>query len=345
VGVMAMNEFYDAIQPGPPPPTKQVEGPHFYRDVHAQEKLRQQARNMTRQQLFDNGFLTVEDLDDEELRYGRCRDSAGRIPKVTKTMEMVPRDLYDEMVAEHLNRTKEKYRQNLDAALQVMVDIMGDESCEPKDRMEAAKHIIERQLGKSVERVAVSVTKEPWQELLGDVAQITRAQHLALKEGAIDAEVVEAPVDSGPEQIGSEGSAHLPQDDATLYAPSPDEATTPDGHYPREQGWGPDVGSGDPSISRAIDAPSHTNLARSNPVGERTLSEAIRAAEAEQRRVAEARAQRTKLVDQAKKRRRAQRAVGADVLRRNVPADAFAKAQERLADTNAPMEREDDGAG
>lgn len=306
------NEFWEAIQPGPPPPTREVAHPHFYQHVHEQEKLKQQARNMTRQQLFDNGFITVEDLDDEELRLGRCRDGHGRIPHVTKTMEMVPRDLYDEMVAEHLHRTKEKYRQNLDAALQVMVDIMGDESVEPKDRMEAAKHIIERQMGKAVERVNVSVTKAPWEELLGDVAHITRAQHQALKEGAIDVESFELP--------------GVPTDGPDVRAA--DEEAVPRFEFPETP----------TPFAPVPAAPSFDNLAGSNPVGPKTLSptsfsQVVREATTDAEAIAEARAHRRKLIDDAKRKRKAQRATGADVLRRKVPADDMAKAQERLGDT------------
>ena len=315
------NEFFEAIQPGPPPPTRTVDHPHFYRHVHEQEKLKQQARNMTRQQLFDNGFITVEDLDDEELRAGRCRDAHGRIPKVNKTMEMVPRDLYDEMVAEHAKRFDEKLRQQLDTALNTFVEVMTDPTCEPKDRMEAARFFVERVRGKSVERVAVSVSKAPWEELLGDVAHVTRAQHEAMKAGAIDVEFTALPEAGVPEGVSevheaSEAEVEVGRNFANTAG--------------RAEEW-----PSDPSITPAEPAPSFDALATSNPVGEPTLSEAIRAAQAEQVRIAEARNQRRKLVQDAKKRRMAARASGTDVLRRNVPQEAMAKMQERLTDTRS----------
>lgn len=314
------NEFHDAIQPGPPPPTHTVDHPHFYQAAHDQQRLNQQARNMTRQQLFDNGFLTAEDLDDEELRAGRCRDPHGRLPKVTKTMEMVPRDLYDEMVAEHAKRFDERLRQQLDTALDTMADIMADDANEPKDRMEAAKWFVERVRGKSVERVAINVSKAPWEELLGDVAHITRAQHLALKEGAIDAEVVEDEVLTDLSAVHGTNAASEADQEGRL---GPGES----------QAWE------EPVIPTPFEpvpaAPSFDNLATSSPTAPQTLSEHLAQAANEQIRVAEARANRKKTIDEAKRRRKARRFVAADVLSKNIDAERFAEAQERLGDSGA----------
>lgn len=165
----------------------------FFQQRIEQEELRRKAANMTRQEMFDHGFLTTEDLDDEELRYGRCRDQNGRIPKVSNKTQTIPRDLFDEMVAEHERRTDQKLRQQLDVMLDVMVSVATDDTVEPRDRLEAAKYLFERVAGKTPEKVSVTVQKAPWEELMGGIAQLSRAESRARREGTIDAEVVEEP--------------------------------------------------------------------------------------------------------------------------------------------------------
>lgn len=201
--------------------------PHFFQSTIDSQMTQLAARNMTRQEMFNKGLLTVEDLDDEELRLGRCRDKNGRIPRVTKTLENIPRDLYEEMIAEHHKRIHEQYRQQLNGALATFAECMADPSAEWRDRNEAAKYITERVIGKPQERVQVTVTKAPWEELLSDVAHITRQQHLALKEGAIDVESFDV-TDDVPSQnvpLGVEARTERVVDN--LHSPRPGEQEDP----------------------------------------------------------------------------------------------------------------------
>ena len=358
------NEFAEAVKPRTDIPTHKVDHPHFYQHLHEAQALQAKARNMTRQELFNNGFITVEDLDDEELRRGQCRDAHGRFPKITKTMESVPRDLYDAMVAEHAQRFDEKLRQQLDVALNTLAEVMVDPTAEPKDKMEAAKWFVDRVRGKTVERVDFHVRKEPWEELLGDVAHITYQQHKAIQSGAIiDAEVVEDPIQSPVPAVHGEGLGDHDGPEAnplgqhglrTPEAAEVDASGTQDHGVPDRgdvavgatgehgdssgHGGGDLHGSGlafvdhDPNspFQPVPEAPSFNNLARSNPVAPQSLSEQIREAQAEAVAVAEARAARKQLIDGAKRRRKAMRATGADVLRRKVDPERMAKVQERL---------------
>lgn len=170
-------------------------------NTKAQEAaLRREAlRTMGRQEAFDKGYITVKDLDDEELRSGRCRDlHTGLIPTTKGTTALIPQERYDEMVAEHELRYKQKLREQLDNALQTMVDIMGDDTVEPKDRFEAAKYLFERSAGKTPNTVNVNITRAPWEDLLNAVsgiAPITRAEHRKLGAGIIDAEFEDIPDD------------------------------------------------------------------------------------------------------------------------------------------------------
>jgi hypothetical protein len=191
---MSDNPFADAIAPRPSTSIERPPAKNFYQDHIDAEAMQRAARNMTRQQQFDNGLIGVQDLDDEELRSGRCRNEFGRIPKVEGKTQTMPRDMYEAMIVEHEQRTDQKLRENLDAAIDVMVGIMGDDTAEPKDRMDAAKYIFERIKGKTPERVHIATgEKAPWEEVFAGVARITKQRSEMLKQGVIDAEVVEQP--------------------------------------------------------------------------------------------------------------------------------------------------------
>jgi hypothetical protein len=151
---------------------------------------------MSRQQAFDRGLLTVQDLDDEELRAGRCRGPDGKIPVVTGKTSTIPRDIFDEVVAEHEQRTNQRLRERLDTMVDVIVGVAIDDTVEPRDRFEAAKYVFERLAGKTPERINVAVTRAPWEEMLMGIAKVTREESHARRLGnAIDAEVVDT--DSG----------------------------------------------------------------------------------------------------------------------------------------------------
>lgn len=168
----------------------------------------------TRQEAFDRGYLTVKDLDDEELRHGRCRDRFGRIPKVDGKTELIPAEKFDEMVAEHELRFKQRLRERLDSMIDVMVGIAEDETVEPRDRLEAAKYIFERTAGKTPETVNVNVKAAPWEELFGSVAGIasmSREEHKQVQAGIIDVEfddLQDVDDDAGPSQgVPQDGEA------------------------------------------------------------------------------------------------------------------------------------------
>lgn len=190
--VADQSEFDEA-----PPVASRVALKPFGADRAHELMMRDKAiRTLPRQEAFDKGYLTVKDLDDEELRYGRCRDINGHIPgKGNKKTILLPQDKYDAMIAEHELRFKQKLRQNLDDMLEIMVDIAKDDTVEPRDRFQAAQYLFERTAGKTPEHVNVTVKAAPWEELLGQVtgiAPMSRAEHrAALGAGIVDAEVVE----------------------------------------------------------------------------------------------------------------------------------------------------------
>jgi hypothetical protein len=256
------NPFAEAIKPTERAVVTRTvsDHPHFFHHLHEQHRLEQKARNMTRQDMFNNGFITVEDLDDEELRLGMCRLPNGKFPPRAKRDEHIPRDLYDEMVIEHQRRSNENFRQALDVAIGAMVECVSDPTAEWRDRNDAAKYVIERVMGKTPDKVQVAVTKAPWEELMGDVAKITRAQHNALKAGVVDAEVVGVVEDTDATYAST--SAPQEQTSAVWHTGNlhPPSGPTPNGHSGGEPRPGPNVDTGSPPIPGPIADGPHERM-------------------------------------------------------------------------------------
>jgi hypothetical protein len=283
-------------------------------------------RTKSRQYCFDHGFITAKDLDDEELVAGRCRDQSGRIPRTPGKTELIPRHLYDEMVAEHELRFKQKLRENLNKMLDVMVDIANDDTVEPRDRFEAAKYLFERTAGKTPETVTVNVKHAPWEELLAQVsgiAPMTRAEHQALQIGIVDAEVIEdgeeeAQADQAHafgEESGSDADPDVRMGSTAYPAVErPDAPAVPatgtvedDGMYWTEG----DVPSNVPPVHSTEPYQDHPEANHGRRADEkRSYQQQVQDAQALMKRRKEARAK----IQNAKKQRKITRALGADAI-------------------------------
>ena len=308
----------------------------FFQAKIEQAELARKAANMTRQEMFDHGFLTVADLDDEELRYGRCRDRAGRIPRVSNKTQLIPRDLFDEMVLEHERRTDQKLRQQLDVMLDVMIEVATDETVEPRDRLEAAKYLFERVAGKTPERVNVTVQKAPWEELMGGIAHMTREESRRRREGVVDAEVVEDPGtpqtsenEEGTEPSQSGGPVQTDQQEGLIDERQTTDWTHPNSEFNGGDGLGEQSGAfGDepnlalryheiahPAFAPTEPTPSHDNPANSSVTmlpHETGAPDDIAKLVQAQAELAERRKDARKRIQDAKKRRKIARATGAD---------------------------------
>jgi hypothetical protein len=205
------------------------------------QRLKEQALlTKPRQECFDMGFLTVKDLDDEELRYGRCRDDRGRIPRDSKKTELIPKEQYEAMVQEHELRYKQKLRQRLDDMIDIMTDIAKDETVEPRDRFEAARYLFERTAGKTPETVNINVKTAPWEDLLTEItgiASVTRAQHREVGAGIIDVEAEDITDEMGNHEAQEhyEGQPH----ETTQTTEHSGEADTSTGDFAQE--YAPEV--------------------------------------------------------------------------------------------------------
>lgn len=182
------------------PTTRRVVAKPFGADkAHALMVKTEALNTMTRQEAFDRGYLTVKDLDDEELRAGRCREANGIIPTSKNPHAvMIPQDKYDEMVREHELRFQERLRQNLDDMLDVMISVAKDDTAEPRDKFEAAKYLFERTAGRTAETVKHTVELKPWEGVLTDITgigAISRSEHRRMKSEGLNAGIIDVEFD------------------------------------------------------------------------------------------------------------------------------------------------------
>ena len=317
--------------------TRRVAAKPFGHDrAHALMVREEALRTMTRQEAFDRGYLTVKDMDDEELRYGRMRDRHGNIPpKGANTMELIPEEKYQQMVAEHERRTNEKLRQQLDSMLEVMVEIATDDTVEPRDRFESAKYLFERVAGKTPDRINHTVELKPWEGMLTDITgigAISRDEHRRLQAegkgaGVIDVELVEDvdEDDLQPEDVQEHGEAPAEQAVVPVHQARPDEHVAgpltpplvrkrPNGVSP--SATGPDTAfAADPAAeapdrpSPPVEPPAELSYG-SRRTEAKTYADQVRDAETLAARRKEARQR----IQNAKKQRKIARATGADAI-------------------------------
>lgn len=100
------------------------------------------------------GTETLADWDDEELARYRRRDRkggwSGASPKV------LPSALAELFKAEILRRADERVRQHVFRAMSELAGVFDDDEAKPSDKINAAKAILDRALGKVPEKVEVS---------------------------------------------------------------------------------------------------------------------------------------------------------------------------------------------
>lgn len=103
---------------------------------------------LTRLEKFRRGMIGVEDLDDEEILNGVVRQENGQLP--SRRSKNIPREMQDEMKRRFFERGDELMQRGLFPAIRALTSIVEDEEQETRDRITAAKFIIERVMGKEV---------------------------------------------------------------------------------------------------------------------------------------------------------------------------------------------------
>lgn len=136
-----------------------------------------------------SGELDLSTWSEEELLRAQRKSKRGtwegRPPK------LVPKAIHDELVRRKMSQAHDLLRDNLIAAVGVLVEIAKDGEAQDSDRIKAAQLIIERVMGKTPERVQLEVAP-PW--ALAIQAMYETHGPLALERAddeLIDAELVE----------------------------------------------------------------------------------------------------------------------------------------------------------
>jgi hypothetical protein len=125
-----------------------------------------------------SGQESVSDWDDDEIKRGRRRDKnggwQGRDPVV------VPMALHEEAIKRTFEEAQELFRKGLVPAVKYLTSIVENEDVEDKDKLKAVQMILDRVLGKPVERVEINTEPEPWEDAV--VASVVPLAAIETKE-------------------------------------------------------------------------------------------------------------------------------------------------------------------
>jgi hypothetical protein len=113
----------------------------------------QTARLSPRWQMFADGELDWDDLDDEEVMRGQLRSSAGDFRG--RPPAAIPARFVKELQEQQRKRFNDKIPDMVRQAMDTMSEVMGRKNPVPGDgaRVAAAKYIIDRYAGKTPENV------------------------------------------------------------------------------------------------------------------------------------------------------------------------------------------------
>lgn len=108
------------------------------------------------------GQEDVREWDNEEIRRGRRHDKnggwRGRDPIV------VPMALHQEAIRRTFEEAQEIMREGLVPAVRYLAGVIEDEDVEAKDRLKAVQMLLDRVLGKPLERVEIKGDPDPWED-------------------------------------------------------------------------------------------------------------------------------------------------------------------------------------
>ena len=147
--------------PGAPADTNAQDAPRLKRPVHRHASGRGIVRISSNVADVIDDPEAVADWDDEELRRGRRRDKNGKF--TGRDPVVIPTAVYREMVRRATRGAEKKMAENLEAAVDTLVAIASSQSeaTEDKDRINAAKIILDRVLGREPIKLDHSGTPPP----------------------------------------------------------------------------------------------------------------------------------------------------------------------------------------
>lgn len=149
-----------------------------------------ESQGLSRYRQFVAGQITANDLDDEELAACGFRGVDGRIFKPRN----VPRELAQAFTRAIYERAQQELRSNTVKAAQVMAGIMVDESVDASIRLKAAESIIERNLGKTPQVVAIT-GQAAYEEIFSEITGGPRDESRRVREiESAQSDIIEADV-------------------------------------------------------------------------------------------------------------------------------------------------------
>lgn len=158
---------------------------------------------LDRAQKFMQGFLSIEDLSDEEIQGMFIYDDTGR-----KVQSLTMGIKIHQQIAQELHRRMNRFLQTKTASmLSVMVDIAESDLVEPADRIKAATWVAERTMGKTPDVIIHGKVDAPYESIFEaidagsreDYRQKISSSRLDLggeSDEIIDAETLEESEDS-----------------------------------------------------------------------------------------------------------------------------------------------------
>lgn len=145
----------------------------------------EQIQSLSRYRQFQAGYITIDDLDDDELANCGFKSSGGVIfrPK------HIPRQLAEEFQRAVFQRAEHEMRALDIEAVHTVGEIMKNRTNEPDIRLKAALSLIERNHGKPTQNVSMTVEQKPFEQVFDSILSV-RSERVGELEAAIDAEVV-----------------------------------------------------------------------------------------------------------------------------------------------------------
>lgn len=183
---------------------------------------------LDRVQKFMAGFITVAELDDDEILGAFVRNDDGRPISNQKLGER----FQQAMVKELMGRMQRFMQMKLPNMLKVLADMAESDFVEPADRYKCATWLAERVIGKVPDVVFHGSTDQPYERMLS-LASGSRDEHrkrIASQRvdetpDIVDATVVDDEADLEPDMERSPGNPVAPTDDESGHGDRADQRT------------------------------------------------------------------------------------------------------------------------
>lgn len=129
--------------------------------------------NMDRVQKFMQGFIKLEELDDDEIQGGFVRNSQG----MPISGWRLGAKFQGQLTKELHRRLNEFLKTKTSDMLKVMVDIASNDLFEAADRIKAATWVAERTMGKTPDVLVTATTDAPYQSILAGIEASSRESY------------------------------------------------------------------------------------------------------------------------------------------------------------------------